>query len=83
MNVKKELTLLIANNTIDDDSIEDIRERIKKIKDALCDIYNIVDIWYQSGCEFPFEMNMNINGVEKIIKFDNIEQMVSTIRLLE
>lgn len=83
MNVEGEISLLIADDAIEDNSIKNIRVRLQKIKDALNDIYNIVDIWYQSGSEFPFEIDININGKNKTIRFDSIKQMVSTIRLLE
>lgn len=59
-----------------------IRDRLARIKNMIDDTYNIIDIWYQSGCEFPFETKINIGGEEQVVSFDNIRQMLFTIHLL-
>lgn len=83
MMIRDDIELLAMNNSIDDNKIKSARDRIDRIKKALDDKYNVVDIWYQGGCELPFEANLIINGEEKVISFDTIDQMVTTIRLLE
>lgn len=64
-------------------AIENIRKKIANIKKMVDDTYDIVDLWYQDGCEFPFEIDMNIDGEMRTIKFDNIRQMLFEIRLLK
>lgn len=60
-----------------------IRHTLNEIKNSVNDTYNIIDIWYQDGCEFPFEIDMNIDGEVKRLTFDNIREMLFTIRLLK
>lgn len=66
-----------------DDNHKSIYKRIGKIKDMIEDYYNVFDIWYDSGCEFPFKTIINIKGKEQTIEFDSVREMLSTIRLLK
>ena len=67
----------------DDDIIEGIRTHLKNIKNAIDDKYNLIGLWYQNGCEFPFEAHINVGGEERCISFDNIRQMLFTVHLLK
>ena len=81
-----ELMLLVNSFFFEKDEtkvIDDIRTKLSNVKKMVDDTYNIVDLWYQGGCEFPFEIDMNIDGEERTIKFDNIRQMLFEIRLLK
>ena len=71
------------DNDDDIDVAKSIRERLSNIKSAIDDTYNIIELWYQGGCEFPFEICLNVGGEERLISFDNIRQMLFTVHLLE
>ena len=64
------------------DGVADERELLGEIKKSFDDVYDIIDLWYLGGCEFPFEINIKTSKGEKIISFDNPKQMVFTLSLL-
>ena len=87
-DVEKEIQALMTEAELEYYENEDpsvynkIREHLTNIKNMVNDTYDIVDLWYRCGCEFPFEAQMNINGEERTISFDNIRQMLFEIRTL-
>lgn len=64
------------------DGVANERELLGEIKKSFDDVYDIIDLWYLGGCEFPFEINIKTSKGEKTISFDNPKQMVFTLSLL-
>lgn len=82
----KQLMMMVESLYYADDESDlyvNIRSSLEEIKNTIDDTYNIFDIWYQDGCNFPFEINMKIYGEERMITFNNIREMLFTIRLLK
>ena len=88
VDIETEIKELIKESDLccydeDDDLIKSIRQHLVNIKNAIDDAYNLIELWYRNGCEFPFETYINVGGEEKFISFDNIRQMLFTVHLLE
>lgn len=71
------------NAFFDEGIYQSIRKLIIDIKEDIDDKYNIFDIWYQDGCVFPYEIDIKIDGEEKTVSFNDVDELLSKIRLLD